>query len=98
MRSFPPQLQEEMAERLTAAASQHGFWHGGRLCVPFTACAEAVLPGQFAQPAEPDQALEMPGGTDARLDVLLRRAAAGQESNNPDAQEGEGQRRRTRER
>ena len=74
----PPKLLEEQLLALEAAIREHGFWHGGGLCLTFAAVAEAVWPDVFRDTPVPGLALEVPGSTPERLQQLIERGEANQ--------------------
>jgi len=72
----PPKLLEVQLFALETALQQHGFWHKGRIVLPFTAVIEAVWPEEFREPPGPDVAFTAPGNTSERLEELVARAEA----------------------
>jgi len=65
-----------VADALSTALERHGFWHKGRLCLPFEAVTAAVLPRWFCDPEAKDTRRLPPGMTPERLAALVQRADA----------------------
>jgi hypothetical protein len=80
MQRLPPseELLEDLAQRLTQAVEQYGFWQDGRIwmLLPVEAAINALLPEMFCPPPSPDAAFTTPGGTPEHFAELLERAEA----------------------
>src|SRR5262245_21588227 len=72
----PSRKDEMVADALSSALERHGFWHKGRLCLPFEAAMAAVLPRWFCDPEAKDTRRLPPGTTPERLAALVQRADA----------------------